>query len=319
MKAMRKDREERYERPLDLARDVENYLAGRPLAAAPEYPAYRARKWLRRNRRAAQLAAAVLLGLAAKPVFDVYHEWSETRRMHAFEVLAMDPDPAVVTDFNARARIVGTGRPWKIRHVASGIVLLLVTPGDPYLAPARQFLALSQMQPYYLGESEVTKAQWRAIVGKDTGAFVGDDLPVQGVSWNSLQNQFISRSRGALRLPMELEWEHACRAGTETPYSFGETIDEKQVCLRPEGPVACGSLPSNPWGFHEMHGNVAEWVEDEHEGERVVKGGCFGEDASYAVSSGGFTLPPDFAISKLGFRVATFPPLGLFRFAPPAP
>jgi hypothetical protein len=66
----------------------------------------------------------------------------------------------------------------------------------------------------------------------------------------------------ALDLPSEAEWEYACRAGTITPYSFGETIDRSQVNFESDGPLPVGSLPPNRWGLHEMHGNVWEWCAD---------------------------------------------------------
>ena len=84
-----------------------------------------------------------------------------------------------------------------------------------------------------------------------------------------------ARSGLDLCLPSEAQWEYACRSGTTTPFSFGETITPEQVNYDGEHPYAgtakglyrqetvpVGSLPPNPWGLHEMHGNVWEWVED---------------------------------------------------------
>jgi serine/threonine protein kinase/formylglycine-generating enzyme required for sulfatase activity len=322
MKAMRKDREERYERPLDLARDVENYLAGRPLDAAPEWPEYRVRKWLRRNRKgvlAAMLAVAALgLGFAAIPAHARYRDWVETRRVTAFEVLEAEPDPAIVTDQKAYKRIKAIGKPWKIRHVASGIVMLLVPHGEYLRGPFDQLRRRYVFEPFYLSQREVSKAEWRAMVGTDIGGFAGDELPVEQVSWNLVQSRFLSAARGALRLPFADEWEYACRAGTTTLFSFGDTIDAEQVCFRSTSPVACGSLPANPWGFHEMHGNVAEWIDDTYEDPsydpavqvsprampQSIRGGSWGAEASDAQSwyyVGGL---PDVASSQIGFRVA---------------
>jgi serine/threonine protein kinase len=337
LKAMRKDREERYERPVDLARDIENYLAGRPLVAAPESKVYRARKWIRRNKTAvravALVAVALAVGLGYRPAADAYHEWSETKRLNAFEVLAQEPDPAVVTDAAARERIKATGEPWKIRHTASGIVMLLVPPGEflmgsPKTEKDREDNEAQHKRvirsAFYLSQREVSKAEWRAIAGSEAGIFKGDDMPVESVSWNNIREEFLAPSRGFFRLPSEAEWEYACRAGTPTAYSFGDTITEEQACFRREKPVACGSLPANPWGFHEMHGNLWELVEDAYAAYTKEAGGqeaVEGDASSYCVMRGGSWFDgtrqvrsPNrthwsrgLTINSVGFRVARDP------------
>jgi serine/threonine protein kinase len=340
LKAMRKDREERYERPVELARDIDNYLASQPLVAAPESRAYRLRKFLRRNkaavRAAALVAVALTVGLGFRPASDAYREWSEWRRMHAYEVLAQDPDPAVVTDADARERIKATGKPWKIRHTASGIVMLLCPPGEFLMGSPESEEGRGNNETqhkrviraaFYLSQFEVSKAEWRAIAGKGAGLAKGDDLPVEGVSWNSIHENFMAPSRDFFRLPSEAEWEYACRAGTTTAYSFGDTITGEQARFDRDGPVACGRFPANPWGFHDMHGNVWEWVEDipadypkdggtEEAAEAVVTG-----ETSGRVLRGGSWYPftgnvrssdrgygtPDGTNVDFGFRVARAP------------
>lgn len=109
--------------------------------------------------------------------------------------------------------------------------------------------------------------------------FKGDDLPVKQVSWQDVQ-AFIAKLNGLkselkLCLPTEAQWEYACRTGTQTPFSFGEQIDSSLVNFNGSEPYNNGqpseyrrqpvevkSLPSNPWGLHEMHGNVFEWCQD---------------------------------------------------------
>ncbi|HYN37867.1 MAG TPA: SUMF1/EgtB/PvdO family nonheme iron enzyme [Rhodospirillales bacterium] len=91
--------------------------------------------------------------------------------------------------------------------------------------------------------------------------------PVINVSWLDAQaygawlSQELGRSYG---LTSEAAWEYACRAGTTTPYSFGRAItpDQANFYAGPGKTVDVGSLPANPWGLYEMHGNVGEWVED---------------------------------------------------------
>ncbi|MEY3025939.1 MAG: hypothetical protein RLZZ238_836 [Planctomycetota bacterium] len=203
-------------------------------------------------------------------------------------------------------------------------------------------------EAFYLSQNEVSQAEWRAIAGSDPGSWEGDDLPVESVSWHNIREDFLAPSRGFFRLPSEAEWEYACRAGTTTAFSFGETITEEQVCFNRMSmkPVACGSLPANPWGFHEMHGNVSEWVEDVHSaypkeagGQEAVKGGAstvrlqgtvVGRDGQAVVAGGASTyrvlrggswldrsfylrssyrtyFAPSGAFDSVGFRVARAP------------
>ena len=102
--------------------------------------------------------------------------------------------------------------------------------------------------------------------------------PAIYVSWDDAQAyvDWLSGEVGAeYRLPSEAEWEYACRAGTTTPFSFGEVVHTSQAnhnCNRTYGAsaegeyrektVPVGTFPENAFGLHEMHGNVWEWVED---------------------------------------------------------
>ncbi|MGF1508385.1 MAG: SUMF1/EgtB/PvdO family nonheme iron enzyme [Myxococcota bacterium] len=140
------------------------------------------------------------------------------------------------------------------------------------------------------------------------------------------------------RLPSEAEWEYACRAGTTGPFSFDGPISPERVNYdgnstfegsktgRYRGQtVEVGTLPANPWGLHEMHGNVWEWVADcwheTYEGApddgsawmeegggdctgAVVRGGSWGNGPQYARSADRYRGPRDVRYSDLGFRVA---------------
>jgi formylglycine-generating enzyme required for sulfatase activity len=250
------------------------------------------------------------------------------------EVLAQRPDPAVVTDAAARARMEATGLPWKVRDKKTGIVMLLCPPGEFTMgSPAWRAVHFEDetqhrrviRNAFYLSETEVTQEAWEKVTGANPSSFKGATNPVEQVSWRACVR--FCESTG-LRLPTEAEWEYACRAGTMTAYSFGDTITTKQARFAEpnadRGPVACGGFPANPWGFHEMHGNVSEWVQDvwdakrskegqrealsEWEGpERVLRGGCWYYDAYLLLSSHRDQYPPGLDTWGIGFRVARTP------------
>ena len=123
---------------------------------------------------------------------------------------------------------------------------------------------------------EVTQAQWEAVMGNIPSFFSGeDDRPVESVSWNDSQ-LFVSKlnrldSSHTYRLPTEAEWEYACRAGTNTNFSFGDDEDQlDQYAWYSKNTNGAGEpwphrvglkLP-NAWGLYDMHGNVREWCKD---------------------------------------------------------
>lgn len=199
-------------------------------------------------------------------------------------------------------------------------------------------------QGYWLAETACTQAFWQALMGKNPSRFKGDDLPVEQVSWEDVQ-QFISKLNRSLqgivaRLPTEAEWEYACRAGSETAFSFGESLDlslanysgewnlgdddHREAESNPLGKTApVKAYAANTWGFHQMHGNVYEWCEDrlgdypvgavadplgvEEGGERVLRGGSwflFGRRLRSAYRDG---YEPDIRNYSIGFRLALGP------------
>ena len=137
------------------------------------------------------------------------------------------------------------------------------------------------LQGFWIGKYEVTNAQWQTIMKHIPSNFQGANRPVEQVSWNDAQ-EFLKTLRslgdfGGLtpRLPTEAEWEYACRAGTTTPFSFGETISTDQAnyngkFIYGNGNVGVfrgqttdvGSFPPNGFGLYDMHGNVWEWMAD---------------------------------------------------------
>jgi sulfatase modifying factor 1 len=158
---------------------------------------------------------------------------------------------------------------------------LMGSPGDePERLDRETQHQVTLTQGYWLADSTCTQALWWAVMGNNPSHFQDDENnPVEQVSWSDAQ-QFIEKLNGLIpnlnaRLPTEAQWEYACRAGKTTPFSFGENITPEQVNYAGNYPYARGetglyrgktvpvkSLPPNPWGLYEMHGNVWEWCAD---------------------------------------------------------
>ena len=137
---------------------------------------------------------------------------------------------------------------------------------------------------FWMGKFEVTQAQWETVMGDNPSDFTGADRPVEQVSWHDAQaflkqlNASVeTHGRASLqfRLPSEAEWEYAARAGTTTPFFFGETISVDQANydgnytygkgnkgVYREQTTDVGSFPPNDFGLYDLHGNVWEWVAD---------------------------------------------------------
>lgn len=141
-----------------------------------------------------------------------------------------------------------------------------------------------QIAPVAIGKYPVTQAQWRIVaqwdkVGRELNPepahFRGDDHPVENITWLDAV-EFCARlslKTGKLyRLPTEAEWEYACRAGTETPFFWGEHLSPDHANYRPvaadeqspwrESTTPVTSFAPNAFGLHDCHGNVWEWCSD---------------------------------------------------------
>ena len=130
-----------------------------------------------------------------------------------------------------------------------------------------------------MGKYPLTQAQYQAIMGNNPSYFKGNNRPVETVSWDYAVRfcQKLSQRTGKnYRLPSEAEWEYACRAGTKTPFSFGDNITTDLVNYdgtypyksAPKGKYReqttdVGTFPPNAFGLYDMHGNVWEWCEDD--------------------------------------------------------
>jgi formylglycine-generating enzyme required for sulfatase activity len=131
-------------------------------------------------------------------------------------------------------------------------------------------------KPFSISQTEVTQAEWNAIMEFNPSQFVGDRLPVQNVRMSDAWvfcNRLSAVDGRKYMPPTELEWEYACRAGTLTPYNTGGSLVNSQARFAAAermasgselGPRPVGSHPPNAWGLYDMHGNVAECCGDEY-------------------------------------------------------
>jgi formylglycine-generating enzyme required for sulfatase activity len=131
---------------------------------------------------------------------------------------------------------------------------------------------------FFAGKYSITQAQWQAVMRNNPSHFPGEKRPVENVSWDEafeFCGELSQKTGKKYRLLSEAEWEYACRAGTTTPFHFGETITPKLVNYDGRLPYAhastglyreqttdVGSFLPNAFGLYDMHGNVFEWCSD---------------------------------------------------------
>jgi formylglycine-generating enzyme required for sulfatase activity len=220
-----------------------------------------------------------------------------------------------------------------------------------------------RLEWFLMGQTPITQAQWRAVarlvppVGQrwqrelplNPSRFAdqpdSDQRPVERVSWQDAIEfcRRLSEFTGDVyTLPSEAQWEYACRAGTTTPFAFGETITPELAnydanCTYANGPngeyrqqtTPVGSFPANAWGLQDMHGNVWEWCldcwhanyqdapfdgsawlkkdADESGATRLLRGGSWGLDPWGCRSACRGLGRPDNAFDSVGLRVVCLP------------
>ena len=190
-------------------------------------------------------------------------------------------------------------------------------------------------QGYWLADTTVTQTLWEAATSENPSHFKGEKRPVEHVSWDDVQ-AYIEKLKQQwplleIRLPSEAEWECACRAGTATAFSFGGKDDLNLENVNYSGKwdkhdfegetKDVKSFPANPWGLHEMHGNVLEWCQDwsgdylkestndpqgasEESGRRVLRGGTWSSRGGRCRTAFRGRLTPVNRLHFVGFRLA---------------
>lgn len=192
-------------------------------------------------------------------------------------------------------------------------------------------------KPFWMAKYECTQEQWKAVMGTNPSEIPGVDRPVESVRWDEAKafvkklNAMENLPEGWVwELPTEAQWEYACRAGTNTPFSFGNALNGTRANCNglnaygtsEAGPslgqhTSVGSYPPNQWGLHDMHGNVWEWCLDYYAEQlpggddpvvvtksewRVDRGGSFVNSGEYCRSACRGVVDES-ASNLIGFRL----------------
>ncbi|MGK7886095.1 MAG: SUMF1/EgtB/PvdO family nonheme iron enzyme [Crocosphaera sp.] len=214
-----------------------------------------------------------------------------------------------------------------------------------------------RVSPFFIGKYPITQAQWKAIatlnkididLKPDPSSFKGDDRPVENVRWDECVEfcKRLSELTGKeYKLPSEAQWEYACRAGTTTPFHFGETIttdlanyngnsvfasESKGQHRHETTPV--GQFPPNAFGLDDTHGNVWEWcaddgysnyegaptngsawISDDNNPTKVIRGGSWGNYPNICRCAYRYYYDLPVNSPYVGFRVVCGPPVNEVR------
>jgi formylglycine-generating enzyme required for sulfatase activity len=225
-------------------------------------------------------------------------------------------------------------RQGELLHDCEGCPEMIVIPAGSFDMGSKPSHRVTIEKIFAMGKTEVTQAQWRAVMGNNPSYFksCGDNCPVEQVSWGEAQSfiqKLNTRTGKQYRLPSEAEWEYSCRAGGQQEYCGGDNVDSVAwygAYANPSGnsgkttnPVA--ARQANAFGLYDMSGNVWEWVADSyHESyngapadgsvwqgdgaERVLRGGSWNFEHPFVRAAFRIGGRAEFRSNSFGFRVA---------------
>jgi formylglycine-generating enzyme required for sulfatase activity len=246
--------------------------------------------------------------------------------------------------FGRYADIVVKNVTQRFRWIPSGSFLMGSPTSEPERGDNETQHKVTFAQGFWMADTACTQGLWVAVMG-DNPAYYKTNIenPVEQVNWNDVQI-FVQRLHALVpkmmvRLPSEAEWEYACRAGTSSVFSFGNSILPNQANY--DGTrfyngggtgenrgktIPVKSFTTNSWGLYQMHGNVWEWCQDcwddyantptdgsaarsGDSGRRVLRGGSWDYYPSWLRSALRVSRSPGYRYYDIGFRVVISPPL----------
>jgi sulfatase modifying factor 1 len=227
-------------------------------------------------------------------------------------------------------------------------------PNEPERRPGEDQVEVTLSRGFWAGKFEVTQGEWQRVVGTFNGKYTageGENFPIYDITFGEAEDfcrklTALGQAAGEVqtgwefRLPTDAQWEYFCRAGTTAATSFGDKLSSKQANFEgkpyngaEEGPslkrtAPVGSYPANPWGLHDVHGNVYEWCRDwahaKYPGgadpdlylaldtaqknrtgdySRVRRGGCYADDGWACRSAMRVRFEPHRHHDHIGMRV----------------
>ncbi|ODH00350.1 hypothetical protein A4S05_33540 [Nostoc sp. KVJ20] len=260
-----------------------------------------------------------------------------------FETVTVDEKGQVIKrDPTKQAKFfkedLGNGITLEMVKILAGSFKMGSPPGETGRSQSEEPQHAVNVPAFFIGKFQVTQEQYQQIMGSNPSSFKGAKRPVEKVSWNDAVEfcKKLSQKTGReYRLPSEAEWEYACRAGTNTPFHFGETITTELAnydgtstyASAPKGKyrqktTEVGSFPPNAFGLCDMHGNVWEWcqdtwhnsykgaptdgsawIEDNDNENQLLRGGSWNYSPGYCRSAFRYGSTHDDHDVNIGFRV----------------